>query len=181
MKDTTVAARYAKALFLITEKRGETEGALQDLQGVAGGLKPGTRIANLLASPEVRLADKRKALQTALDGRALRSVSVFLDLLLRKRRLGIVVETAAEFERLVEDKQGLQRAHAVSAVPLTPAELDRLRSQLEKATKRTIKLTTEVDPRLLGGALVKIGDRVIDRSVKTLLESLEQRLREVSV
>jgi len=181
VKDTTVAARYAKALFLITEKRGETEGALQDLQGVAGGLKPGTRIANLLASPEVRLADKRKALQTALDGRALRSVSVFLDLLLRKRRLGIVVETAAEFERLVEDKQGLQRAHAVSAVPLTPAELDRLRSQLEKATKRTIKLTTEVDPRLLGGALVKIGDRVIDRSVKTLLESLEQRLREVSV
>jgi len=181
VKDTTVAARYAKALFLITEKRGETERALQDLEGVAGVLKPGTRTANILASPEVGIADKRKALQTALEGRALRSVSVFLDLLLRKRRLGIVVETAAEFERLVEDKQGLQRAHAVSAVPLTPAELDRLRSQLETATKRTIKLTSEVDPRLLGGALVKIGDRVIDRSVKTLLESLEQRLREVSV
>jgi F-type H+-transporting ATPase subunit delta len=181
VKDTTVAARYAKALFLVTEKRAETERALQDIQGLAQVLAPGTRTAMVLASPQVGLADKRKALQNVLETRALRSVAVFVDLLVRKRRLAVVTEVAAEFERLVEDKQGVTRAPAVSATPLTAAELERLRMELEKTTRRTIKLTTEVDPRLLGGALVRIGDRVIDRSVKTLLESMEQRLREVSV
>jgi F-type H+-transporting ATPase subunit delta len=129
----------------------------------------------------VRLLDKRNALQAALKGRVAGSVAVFLDLLLRKKRLGEMETVFTEFERLVEEKQGLQRAHAVSAVPLTRAECDRLKAELEQVTGRTIKLTTEVDPRLLGGSLVRIGDRVLDRSVKTLLETLEQRLSEVSV
>jgi len=180
MKDTTVAARYAKALFLVTERRGETERTLDEVKGVALVLSQ-ARIASFLASPEVRLADKRQALQAALGGRAQPTLIVFLDLLLRKKRLGEAAAVAGAFERLVEEKQGVQRAHAVSATPLTAAELERLRVQLERATERRIKLTHDVDPRLLGGALVRIGDRVIDRSVQTLLQSMERRLREASV
>lgn len=180
MKDTTVAARYAKALFLVTERRGETERALEDLKGVVTVLAQ-RRIADFLASPEVRLPDKRAALQTALEKRAQPTLIVFLDLLLRKKRLGEAAGVAEAFERLVEDKQGVQRAHAVSAVPLTAAELEQLRRQLERTTHHTIKLTHDVDPRLLGGALVRIGDRVIDRSARTLLQSMERRLREASV
>src|SRR5205085_4107346 len=85
MKDTTVAARYAKALFLVTERRGETERTLDEVKGVALVLSQ-ARIASFLASPEVRLADKRQALQAALGGRAQPTLIVFLDLLLRKKR-----------------------------------------------------------------------------------------------
>ena len=87
----------------------------------------------------------------------------------------------AEFEALVEKAQGIQRAQVTSAVPLTKPELERLHRELERSTKSKINLTTEVDPRLLGGALVRIGDHVIDRSVRTLLSSIEQQLMEVSV
>ena len=181
MRDTTVAARYAKALFIVTERRGETERALGELQALREVLRPGGRVAAFLATPEVPLADKRRALELALRDRALSTVIVFLDLLLRKRRLPELPVVAEQFEVLVEEKLGVQRAHAVSAVPLTPAELERLRQQLERVTERRVKLTTGVEPRLLGGAKVRIGDRVMDRSVRSLLDSLRRQLNQVSV
>jgi F-type H+-transporting ATPase subunit delta len=69
----------------------------------------------------------------------------------------------------------------VSAVPLTEDELKRLHARLERMTGLTIELTTRVDPALIGGLYVRIGDRVMDRSVKGLLRSLQDRLFEVSL
>ena len=181
MRDTIVAGRYARGLFILTEKRGETARALEDLKGLLEALKPGTRVGRLLATPEVRLAEKRKALERGLEGRALRAVAVFIDLLLRKKRLAEFPAVVAEFEALVEKAQGIQRARVVSATPLTKEELERLHRELERVTGGGIKLTAAQDPALVGGALVRIGDRVIDRSVHTLLEAISRRLSEVSV
>ncbi len=181
MKDTTVAGRYARGLFIFTEKRGETVRALEDLKGLLEVLKPGTRVGHFLASPEVRLPEKRKALERGLEGKVLRGVVLFLDLLLRKKRLSHFATVVEEFEALVEKAQGVQRARVVSATPLTKAELDRLHRELERITGARIRFTTEIDPALLGGAMVRIGDRVIDRTVRTLLEAISRQLREVSV
>jgi len=180
-QDTTAASRYAKALFLVTEKRKETVRALEDMKGLLEVLKPGGRIGGFLASPTVRPADKRALIQKGLEGKVSRTVLVFIDLLLRKQRLPEFAKIVTEFEALVEKAQGIQRAHVTSAVALTKAELDRLHQELERTTKTKINLTSEVDPRLLGGALVRIGDHVIDRSVRTLLSAIEQQLMEVSV
>lgn len=181
MKDTTVAGRYARALFSVTEKRGETTRALEDLKGLIQVLEPGSRVGVFLSTPQLRLQDKREALKTGLKDRVLPIVAIFLDLLLRKKRLREYDTIVSEFEALVERKEGLQRAHLVSAVPLQSAETDRVLSVLEAYTKKKIKLTSEVDPALLGGALVRIGDRVVDRSVRSLLEAIEGQLYEVSV
>ena len=181
MKDTTVAARYARALFIISERRKETAASLADLQAVGGMLAPGSRAARLFASPEVRLPDKRELLRGMLERRAARTVVVFIDLLLRKKRLDDLAVIVSEFEALVERAQGIQRAHLVSAAPFRKAELERLQAELEAATQSTIRLTTEVDPQLIGGALVRIGDRVIDRSVRTLLGAVAAQLHETVV
>lgn len=181
MIDTTVAARYAKALFLVTEKRGETTRALEELLQVREVLKPEGRTGGFLASPEVRLSDKRQALKRAFEGRTLPIVQVFIDLLLRKKRLRELGTIAQEFQDLVERAQGIRRAHVVSAVPLTKAELDRLVPELERVSGGRVRMTTEVDPSVLAGALVRIGDRVIDRTARTLLEAISKQLYEVSV
>jgi F-type H+-transporting ATPase subunit delta len=181
VRDTTVASRYAVALFSVTEKRGETARALEDLKGLAPVLDPGSRAGGHLLGPQLRLQDKREALKTVLQGRVLPIVAIFIDLLLRKKRLREFDTIVTEFEARVERAQGIQRAHVVSAVPLSAGESARLLSVLEKYTKKKVKLTTEVDPALLGGALARIGDRVVDRSVRTLLEAVEHQLREVSV
>ena len=181
MKDVSLAGRYARALFLVTEKRGETARALDDLHGLVPVLHPQGRIGAFLASPQVRLADKREVLRKGLHGRALPLVIVFVELLLRKRRLRGFETVAGEFEALVEKAQGIARAHVVSAVPLEEPERARLLRVLERHTRSHIKLTSEVDAALLGGVLVRIGDRVVDRSVATLLEAVEKQLLEVSV
>jgi F-type H+-transporting ATPase subunit delta len=181
VRDTTVAARYARGLFIATEKRGETAGALEDLNGLLEVLRPGTPAGRFLASAEVLLAEKRRVLERALEGRARRIVALFLDLLLRKKRMREFPVAVSEFEALVEKAQGIRRAQVVSATPLTESERERLHRALEKLTRAHIKLAAEVDPELLGGALVRIGDRVIDRTVSTLLRAITERLQHASV
>jgi len=181
VKDVSVAARYARALFIITERRHETVAALDDLKGVRDLLVPGSAVSAFLASPQVRTPDKRKLLGDVLGGRVARSVAVFADLLLRKKRLVLLPEVAGEYEALVEKLQGIRRAHVVSAVPLVEGERSRLHTTLESYTKSKVRLTSEVDASLLGGVLVRIGDRVVDRTVRTLLDSIGAQLREASV
>jgi F-type H+-transporting ATPase subunit delta len=176
-----VAARYATGFFLFSEKRKETAQALADLKGLLDVLAPGSPAERFLASPVVLLAEKRRALEKGLGGSVLRIVVLFLDLLLRKKRMGEFPVVVSEYEALVERSQGLRRAHVVSAAPMEQADLDRLHRALEKLTAGRIKLDSEVDPELLGGALVRIGDRVIDRSARTLLRAMADRLEETSV
>jgi F-type H+-transporting ATPase subunit delta len=181
VNDTTVGARYARALFIVTERRGETVRALDDLRGMWEITKPGTRVGALLLTPQVLLSDKRKVLLQLIDGQVSHAVTLFIDLLLRKKRLREMETVVHEFEAIVEKQQGIQRAQVVSAVPLTKSELARLHAELELRTKSKIKLSAEVDDRLIAGALVRIGDRVIDRSARTLLEQIEHQLAQVSV
>jgi F-type H+-transporting ATPase subunit delta len=181
VKDLSLAGRYARALFIITERRKETVAALADLKSVRTLLAHGSAVASFLDSPQVRLPDKRALLNQALEGRCVRSVSTFTDLLLRKKRLGAMPEITDQFEALVEQAQGIRRAHVVSAVPLAEADRARLHTTLESWTRSKVRLTAEVDPSVLGGALVRIGDRVIDRTVRTLLESIGAQLYEASV
>jgi F-type H+-transporting ATPase subunit delta len=181
VRDAIVAERYAKALFLVTQKRGETAAALRDLKGIDQVLAPGTRAGNFFASPEVRLADKRATLRSTFDGRALRTVVVFADLLLRKKRLRELPGIAVQFATLVERAEGIERAHVVSAVPLTSRELERLKAELERTTGKTLRVSTDVDPGLLGGVMVRIGDRVMDRTVRMLLTRLGQTLRHTPI
>ena len=145
MKDTNVSGRYAKALYLLTEKQSakgagelvpELERTLEDLKALAELVKPGSKAGAFLTNPQVSPAEKRRVLSVALKGRAMRTVEVFGDLLLRKTRLNLMGEIARDFETLVEKAKGLQRAQVVSAVPLTPAELDRLRGELERVQFR---------------------------------------------
>src|SRR5262249_6916695 len=134
VKDVSVAGRYAQALFIITERRRETARALEDLKSVRDVLEPGTPAATFLDAPQIRLPDKRKVLSSVLDGRAARSVAVFADLLLRKKRLDLLDAITADYEALVERAQGIRRAHVVSATPLEDAERKRLLAALERYT-----------------------------------------------
>ena len=181
MKDVSVAGRYARALFIVTERRGETVAALADLKSVRDLLAPGNAVSSFLASPQVRMPDKHKLLGGALADRALRSVAVFADLLLRKRRLDLLPAVFDEYEALTEKLQGIRRAHVVSAVALEKADRERLHATLERYTKAKVRLTSEVDPAVLGGALVRIGDHVVDRTVRTLLDSIALQLHEANV
>ena len=173
--------RYARALFLVAERRGEILGALEDLKLVRALVHDDPRVDLYLRSPLVPLERKRALLREALASRALPLVAHFVDLLLRKKRLGLLAAAGDEYEKQVRSWQGLEEAEAVSAVPLTGGELQRLHARLQSLTGLTLELKARVDPDLIGGLYVRIGDRVMDRSVRGLLLSLRDRLGRVSL
>jgi len=190
IKDASVAARYARALQILTEKQAAKAGrahipvleqTLEELQGLSQLLAHGTRLGKFVLDPQISPADRRRVLEQGLAQRVLPSVRVFADLLLRKKRLVLLEAIAHEFQVIVERAKGLERATVVSAVRLTDGERDRLHRELERFTGKKIVLESLVDVSLVGGAYVRIGDRVIDRSVRSLLGSLAQQLYEVSV
>ncbi len=180
-RDERVAERYARALFLIAERRGlvfEAQGALQE---VLAAVHADPRLGAYFRSPLVPLARKRELLRGPLATGVLPPVAHLVDLLLRKKRLPLFPAVVREFEQRVRRWQGLQAAEAVSAVPLTADELQRLHARLERATGLTLELEARVDPDLIGGLYVRIGDHIIDHSVKGLLASLQDRLFETSL
>ena len=190
IQDASVAGRYARALLILTDKRAAKAGqdrlavldqTLAELQGVATLVRAGTRAGAYLLNPQVSPVDRRKLLERGLQDKVLPSVRVFADLLLRKKRLSLIDAITHEFQVIVERAKGLERATLVSAVPLSNAERSRLHAELERVTGKKVVLVAQVDASLVGGAYVRIGDRVIDRSVKNLLETLANQLFEVSV
>src|SRR4029079_6906553 len=100
----------------------------------------------------------------------------FLKLLLSKRRIEILAEIHQEFQRLLRNFQNIATATAVTAIPLLPAEQQGIIATLESITGKKIELETTVDPSVIGGGLVRVGDTVYDSTVKGDLERLRKVL-----
>ena len=116
------------------------------------------------------------SVETTLGHLASRPVLNLIQLMLRRGRIEDLPHVAAEFRRLDNAQKGVTLAKATSAGPLSAAELKALTARLETLTGGTIELDVEVDPSLLGGLVVQVGDRLIDGSVRGRLERLRNQL-----
>lgn len=175
MREETVARRYAAAFFQQAHAKGKLTEAAGDLKGIAETLVASPPLAQLINHPLVTEARKRAALTQAFEGRAEPITMAFLNLLVDKQRIDLLVEIQEELGRLVRAEKGIVLATAASAVPLTAAQKRALEKALEKKTGKAIELTVRVDPALMGGVLVRIGDTVLDGTVRGQLERLREQ------
>jgi F-type H+-transporting ATPase subunit delta len=177
MREESVARRYAAALLAQAKNRDRVTKQKEELDRAAATVAGNGQLAALLRQPLVTEARKKAALTAALQGAVTAPTLSFLSLLVDKRRIALLAEIRQEFERLVREYQNVALATAVSAVPLTDDQVKALEKSLEARTGKDIELRTEVDPSLIGGVLVRIGDTVLDGSVRgNLLRMREQLL-----
>jgi F-type H+-transporting ATPase subunit delta len=169
------ARRYAEAAFAVAVERGAVDGWLAHLDA----------LAQAYANPEVREAVRNPSLAANVRGSILARVagvelsgpeSNLVGLLLQRRRVGLLPLLAAEFHRLVDRRSGVTGASVTSAAPLTPDELRALTDRLTELTSGPVRVTTRIDSALLGGVVVRVGDRLYDGSVRGRLERLRSRL-----
>lgn len=173
---TSTARRYAEAAFELAQRDGNVELWLVQLERIAAALAdPG--IVRRLENPDVPVTERHAAFRGLFrDGEMLPHVWNLLGLVLRRRRLDSVGNIAREFRRLYNRQAGISEATATSAAALSEAEVAALRQRLEQMTGGKVDLTLKVDPTLLGGVQVRLGDLLIDGSVRGRLERLRSRL-----
>jgi len=130
----------------------------------------------LLANPAVAVATRVAAADTALANKVSDKALNLVRLLIRRRRIELLPQVAHRYEELYERQKGIVRATITSAAALDDTELRAIQARLSQITGGTLRTDVNVDPSLLGGVIVRIGDRMIDGSVRGRLERLRNRI-----
>jgi len=178
--DPVAALRYTRALFEAAQRRGETEKVEADLRELVGVLGP-SGLERFVASPRIAPAQKKKALDRV--GTMLRSrlATGFLLVLLKKSRLGILAAVSKLFTALWQESRDIVTCEAVFAGESREPFRGKLAEMLGRVTSKHVRLVTRQDPELVGGFVVKIGNRLIDASVRSRLLVLKRQLMATQV
>lgn len=171
----TIARPYARAAFE-EAKQDDALGAWSDSLKVAAQVVQDARVASLLGNPHVT-PPQLAQLFIEVGGRGLGEHGAnFVRTLAENGRLAFLPEISLLFERMKDEAQGVADVTVTSAATLDEAQQQKLSLALEKRLKRKVRLHTEIDPQLIGGAIIRSGDLVIDGSLSTRLERIAYEL-----
>ena len=173
-----VARRYAQALTEEAQKDGHLDAVDADVALIADTLDESRDLRAALASPIVAQPKKAAVLSRLFEGKVSDLTMRFLNLLIDKQRDGQIPSVVAAYRALRDERTGTVEARVKTAKPLGPDEADRLKAALEARTGKTVRMHLAVDPSLVGGLVVRVGDVVYDQSVKHQLEMLREQFSE---
>jgi F-type H+-transporting ATPase subunit delta len=172
-----VIRRYAEAL--VNAAADQAEAALGDLEALEEEvLRPFPQLGLLLASSQVPVAEKERVIVQICEGRISDIVLRFLRVLVRRGRIDLLIPITREARRLWDRRHRRIPVQVRSAVALDDAQQQAVRDQVARMISATPILQIVVDPALIGGLVVQVGDQVYDASVRHRLEQLRQRLIE---
>ncbi|SHH22009.1 F0F1 ATP synthase subunit delta [Tepidibacter thalassicus] len=174
-----VASRYANALFEVGIEGDKLDILNEELKAVVDIFKENEDFLNILKAPLVSKEEKKVLVENVYKDRASLEMLNFLKVLIDKGRIGIIYEIFDEFKVLMNEKNNVLEAVAVTAVPMNEDMLKQLQEKLSKIKGKNILLKNEVDKSVLGGVLVKMGNEEIDGTLKTRLEKLQDKLSQI--
>jgi F-type H+-transporting ATPase subunit delta len=173
-----LAGRYAVALFELAEEQDALDVVAGDLHGLREMLADSADLTRLIRSPVLSRDEQARALAAIGERAGFAPLTrQFLGVLAHKRRLFALPDVIEAYDAMLAEHRGEVGAEVVSAVPLSPEQLDSVRQQLATAVGQAVKLSTAVDPSLLGGLIVRVGSRMLDASIRTKLHQLELVLK----
>ncbi|MCK4412712.1 MAG: ATP synthase F1 subunit delta [Candidatus Eisenbacteria sp.] len=181
MNRDPVARRYARALFGAAAARDLLDEIIADLPALVGFLRRSPGARRLLVTSPFSTAERQELVRRLFGGQVHPLILELLLLLIEKHRFELLEDVDAGFRALYEARRGILRVAVTTAIPLPEDLAARLSAALAARTGKHITLEPQVDPALLGGMRVRIGDRVIEHSVRRNLETVRERLREVAV
>lgn len=178
MRHTILARRYAKALFSLGKEQGKTSDYSEMLTAIASLYDGENGVGDALNNPLYPLDVRQKVMvKIAESVQADAIMTSFLNLLIEKKRADILPDIASELQVMVDKDQNISHGSIISAIELDQTLLDKIQATLEKLTGNKVILETQVDPSIIGGIIAKVGDLVLDGSIKTQLNGLKESIK----
>lgn len=178
MKNFAIGRRYAKALLLIGKEDGQVETYRQELEDFSALVQKEAVLGQVISNPLYNAEGRKKVLESVIEKLALsRVMTSFLTLLFDKGRFVYLSSINDFYQKLADDLKGIARASLVSATVLSSETVDKIRNTLSEKTGKDIILEVEQDPGLIGGIVTRIGDLVLDGSIKTQLLNMRESLK----
>jgi len=176
-----VSGRYASALFALANERRETSEVAAQLATFSRLIEESADLQRLVRSPVFSSEDQLKALGALLDKAGIAGITAnFIRLVASKRRLFALPDMIADYGKLNDAFRGVTRAEVTSAQPLTDASAAALKDTLRSISGgRQVDLSLNVDASIIGGLIVKLGSRMVDGSLRTKLNAIRTRMKEV--
>jgi F-type H+-transporting ATPase subunit delta len=176
MRDTTIARNYAEALIELGRRAEDPVGWGKLMRDVANGVQQDITVRRFLESPKVSEAQKNAVFLEALGDRVPRHFLRFLQTLVRKRRQMLIPEISSEYDKLLDVHEGRVHANVTVAREATTADESKIAEQLTRVVGKTVVPHVTVNPAILGGVVVRIGDTVMDGSVRRRLARLKGQM-----
>ncbi|MFA0767759.1 MAG: hypothetical protein OXFUSZZB_001087 [Candidatus Fervidibacter sp.] len=175
------ARRYAQALLLAAVKAGELDRVEAEVQSLSDLFARTPQLVKFLMQPLVPFSEKERLLRQRLQGRLSPVTLNFLLTVVKHKRADAFEHIARVFEELVREYRGEVVAEVTSAVPLTEYERTITLQRLQEITGKRVLLSERVDPSIIGGMRIIVGNKLLDLSLRGHLERIRERLRQVFV
>ncbi len=178
MISSKISRRYAKALLGIGQEDGNYEAYGKCLQDFARFCSENDEFFKVVSTRVFSVEDRKKVLEIVLERTDFPEVvKNFLRLLLEKGRIGAIADISEYYAKLTDEISNITRASIITARPLKEDALTKLTKALEGLTGKQVKTVVSEDDSLIGGVIVKIGDLVLDGSVRAQIEGLKESLK----
>lgn len=181
MSDVIIARRYARALFDLAAERQQVTETEQELAAVIALVKENQDFKRFFYDQKLESPKKKEVLRNLLANRLSAPTLHFLYLVADKRREGLLELIGQELHSLINQAANVVEGEVASAVALSPEEIAGLEAALGQMIKLKVRLNNRVVPELLGGVRVRLGDRIIDSSLRWRLSALKQQLLEADL
>jgi F-type H+-transporting ATPase subunit delta len=174
MSELTVASRYAKAIIDLAQEQKLVEVIKDDMQLFHHTLRVNPELKAVLANPIVSHSKKIKILDEVFGKKVNRLSIAFFKLMINKSRGEVLYFTAQEYINMYDVKNNIIHASVVSASALSAANKNKMVDEIKAATGGTVKLDAKVDPSLIGGFVLTVGDRQVDTSIANDLRKIKK-------
>ncbi|MBE6047115.1 MAG: F0F1 ATP synthase subunit delta [Clostridium sp.] len=166
--------RYALALYEIAEEKGKVEEFLEDLRSICDLIDNNKDFQEVIRHPQISTKKKKETFTNIFKGKIDNELLAFLIILIEKDRISYIREKLNEMEKIHLERINTLKAMVITAVPMLESEKEALKHKLEEKYDKNIIMTTEVDKSILGGVFVRVGNDVIDGTVKSKLDEMKE-------
>ncbi len=179
MKKNEIARQYSKALYEIGDEKDNLFELYDELKELNRSIKENESLSEALFHQRVLVEEKQRVFKRVFEDKLSDDIYKFMMLLIEKRRIYFLENIVAEFRRQVYKHENIITVEVTTAVEMSSETKDKLKAKLNEHVDKKIEMEEYCDPDIIGGMVLKIGDYLIDGSIKSKLESLEEQIKKI--